>query len=124
MAGTLDDLAEVRPLIVADEPSDFLMERTTKTWASSHVIISIAAIVSMLEVSSAIAGTPQVQNLEAIVCKKYCDGTSLGISHPSDDPRCKTEPIQTEVALINGWKNTLEMVPGTYLHGRHAPILD
>lgn len=124
MARTLDDLAESRPLIVADEPSDFLVERTTKTWASSLVIISIAAIIFMLEVSSAIAVTPQVQILEAIVCKKYHDGTSLGMLHPSDDPRCKTEPIQTEVALINGWKNTFEMVPGTYLHDRHAPMFD
>ncbi|THY32782.1 hypothetical protein D6D01_02447 [Aureobasidium pullulans] len=113
MTRTLDDLAEARPLIVADESSDLLMKRTTKTWTSLHAIISIAVIVFMLEVSSAIAITPQIQILEAIVCEKYYDRTSLAISHPSNDQSCKTEPIQTEVALINGWKNTFEMVPGT-----------
>ncbi|KAI5203412.1 hypothetical protein E4T39_04261 [Aureobasidium subglaciale] len=113
MTPTLDDSAEARPLIVADGPSGLMVRRTTKTWASLHVIISIAAIVFMLEVSSAIALTPQIQILETIVCEKYYDRTSPSILHPSDDERCKTEAIQTEVALINGWKNTFEMVPGT-----------
>ena len=78
-------------------------------------IIAAFSLILILSISSHISDAPLTAILEDIVCEKYY------ASHPDDgseffsDPesKCKIEPIQSEVAFINGWKDTFEAAPGT-----------
>jgi hypothetical protein len=90
-------------------------------WLALRVVTAISLLVFALEVSSAIADAPQTQILEGIVCEKHYATSSWnnGIS----DERCKIEAIQTEVAMLIGWKNTFEMLPGAYAKSETQALL-
>lgn len=80
-----------------------------------RTVFAIGVLMFMLEISSAITIAPRVQIIEGIVCEVH--ELTLGPSMPSNHShlevdKCKTEAIQTEVALIIGWQNTFEMIPG------------
>jgi hypothetical protein len=49
--------------------------------------------------------------LEEIVCNKYYDLAQPGFGAADPVDRCKAEPVQSEIAYINGWKDVFEMLP-------------
>jgi hypothetical protein len=84
-----------------------------KHHSAQYIILSISAIILILDISSCVAVVPQTVILEDIVCSKYYSSLVYATSGTKfDGDRCKIEPVQSEVALVNGWKDTFEAIPG------------
>lgn len=73
-----------------------------------RVIVAISVILLISQVGNFIAMAPQTAILEGIICREHAP-----LSSESEDGLCKSEPVQTELALVLGWKDTFEMIPGT-----------
>ncbi|KAJ5826597.1 Major facilitator superfamily domain general substrate transporter [Penicillium robsamsonii] len=53
---------------------------------------------------------PHIEILESIICRRAGRSNSFGV-----DDNCKSPHVQGELALINGWKETFDQVPGILL---------
>ena len=81
--------------------------------SSLWIVLSLAAVMLILDISSYIAMAPETAILEDIACSKYYNRLEQMNPPASFQTRdCKIKPIQSEVALINGWKDALETIPG------------
>ncbi|KAJ5719975.1 hypothetical protein N7493_006853 [Penicillium malachiteum] len=60
---------------------------------------------------------PQLAIFEDIICENYKRSLGREASHKIiefDKNICKSEPVQSELAFISGWKNTLDALPGWF----------
>jgi hypothetical protein len=74
----------------------------------SAVVVLIAIIVFIIDLGASMQSASQVAVYEEIICRRYLNGLSVVASPEA----CKADPIQSELAAVNGWKNTLDMIPG------------
>jgi hypothetical protein len=112
---------EATSLLRGTDTAAVPIRKDPDTWLALRVVTAVSLLVFALEVSSAIADSPQTQILEAIVCEKYYATSSWTLPTAISSERCKIEAIQTEVALLIGWKNTFEMLPGAYANLETKP---
>jgi len=103
---------ETSRLVEHDVPAAAVKRKSPDPW---RTILSIAAFTLILAFSSDIGFVPQTAILQDIVCRKYYAQHTANLSQssalgPAD--RCLIEPVQSEVAYINGWKDSLEILPG------------
>lgn len=80
---------------------------TRLTHRRSAVIALIAIIVFIVDLGTSMLSASQVAVYEDIICQRYLSG----ISPVASPETCKAGPIQSELAAVNGWKNTLDMIP-------------
>lgn len=79
-------------------------------WAITCLLalsLLIFFVTSLLEV-------PQIRLMERAVCKSYYELTSDDMiwPHDVDEALCKVTPIQSELALLTGWKLSFDSFPG------------
>ena len=82
----------------------------SKSYSTLYIILSISVTILILDIGSFIAQAPQTAIFEDIICKQYYK--SLASVHKLNNEGCKIEPVQSDVALITGWKDTFETIPG------------
>ena len=62
----------------------------------------------ILDIASSVPTAPRMVIFEDIICRNHyaawLDVSKLG--------NCKVNAVQSELALINGWKETFEKIPG------------
>jgi hypothetical protein len=71
---------------------------------------------------------PQTAIFEQIICRNYLinsrdDVNASLLNSPSDDP-CKSEAVQGELALINGYKETFDVLPSILLSLPYGVLAD
>lgn len=94
----------------SDEPES---SQTTDS-RGRNVIILIFMIVIICDFGGVLGYAPQLQLFEKIICDEhYASVGPLGALDGLDPSRCKSQAVQAELALINGWKDTFETLPGT-----------
>jgi MFS family permease len=76
----------------------------------TRILIAICTLLIVLDIAGYLAIAPQTKIFQDIICAKYYNETIT--SFQMDDKRCKIEPVQSEIALLNGWKDTLDQLPG------------
>lgn len=76
------------------------------TRSAFTVTIAISVLLMLAESTNLIALAPRMAIFEDIICRQYYRDVTGVLD-------CKIEPIQSELARINGWKRTFSMVPGT-----------
>lgn len=91
-----------RPLSNQDETDD---GNQFSTRSAFTVTIAISVLLMLAESTNLIALAPRMAIFEDIICRQYY-GDIAGVVD------CKIEPVQSELARINGWKRTFTMVPG------------
>lgn len=99
------------PNSTADSPS--LQQPQSNSRHALRVIVLIATISLISDLAGYAAVAPQLDIFEGIICRQYY--TMLGDSTASDQldrEKCKIEPVQSELALINGWTDTFQTIPG------------
>ncbi|KAI1163010.1 major facilitator superfamily domain-containing protein [Nemania serpens] len=94
-----------RPLSNQDETDD---GNQFSTRSAFTVTIAISVLLMLAESTNLIALAPRMAIFEDIICRQYY-GDIAGVVD------CKIEPVQSELARINGWKRTFTMVPGLVL---------
>ncbi|EED14312.1 conserved hypothetical protein [Talaromyces stipitatus ATCC 10500] len=75
-----------------------------------YTIASLCLVLFIFDISNYIAVVPQTAIFEEIVCRDYYSSGFSVLGNTSGD-KCKIEPIQSEVALISGWRDTFETIP-------------
>ena len=109
---------ESTPLFAHQSPSEISV--TYLGGRPPHIrraILSIAAVTLTLSMSMHISLVPQTAILQDIICRKYYtqEHFNSGVQRaPSLEEKCKIEPIQSEVAYVNGWRDVTETLPGKY----------
>ncbi|PKX90214.1 putative MFS transporter [Aspergillus novofumigatus IBT 16806] len=77
------------------------------------IILSLAIIT--VNFGSYLAMAPQIQIFESIICQKLHPEIALLTTQEQIDVTCKAADVQGELALVNGWKETLDTLPGIFL---------
>ncbi|BCS28073.1 uncharacterized protein APUU_61121S [Aspergillus puulaauensis] len=93
---------------------------TRLTHRRSAVIVLIAIIVFIIDLGASMLSASQVAVYEEIICQRYLSG----ISPVASPETCKAGPIQSELAAVNGWKNTLDMIPSIVLGTSYGFMAD
>lgn len=115
----MSGVAETQPLLSPEnsdlsDPSDVEVLIDQDSCPKSHAarviaIIAICTIIADLAGYGSIA--PQLQIFEQAICRDYY--ASIGVStNTLDQDQCKIEPVQSELALINGWFDSFQTLPG------------
>ncbi|KAF5861515.1 hypothetical protein ETB97_012841 [Aspergillus alliaceus] len=76
-----------------------------------QLLILICVAILTIDFGSFMSVAPQIEIFESIICKQH----GHGIDALVEDSPCKAADIQGELALLNGWKDTLEQLPGIIL---------
>ncbi|EHA24944.1 hypothetical protein ASPNIDRAFT_181835, partial [Aspergillus niger ATCC 1015] len=92
--------SEYTPLL---EPSTRPQDRSSR-W---RVLALICFIVLIQDFAEYLSQAPQTEIWLEVVTRKFCP---VG----QDGPECQMDRVQREVALLQGWKDTLEQVPGWF----------
>ncbi|KAJ9151387.1 MFS multidrug transporter [Pleurostoma richardsiae] len=89
----------------------------SKVHNALFIVVASCLIMTIVEIGNQNTVAAQTAITEQTVCNKYY-GSSRSRSGSSEAvigfgaERCKFEPIQSELALIIGWKNALDTIPG------------
>lgn len=79
------------------------------------VLIVLSLGIIAVNFGSYLAMAPQIQIFEYIICQKMHPEIALLTPQEQIDARCKSPDVQGELALVNGWKETLDALPGIFL---------
>ncbi|KAH6623941.1 MFS multidrug transporter [Chaetomium tenue] len=100
------------PARYSAEDEDDDLHRRALPGAPSVLAITIAAsaLILILDVVASVPTAPRMVVFEGIICRNhYASLQDGGGGGPID---CKIEPVQSELAIINGWKETFDTIPG------------
>lgn len=127
----MEENAERRPLLSshsiqgngeADRTSETHVEATVLQRQFTNVAIC-AALMLVFSFGSAIQVTPMSQLLEDILCRQIPqNGASSVIAVVGD--ACKEPRVQSELSKIQGWMNTLDIIPGILVAAPYGALAD
>jgi MFS family permease len=88
----------------------------------------VCALLLLIDVSGFLGLAPQTQIFEDIICRNYYAGidkqSNQSYAAISDDERCKIEPVQSELAIMLGYKETLDQLPGIFFGVAYGLLAD
>lgn len=76
----------------------------------SHLLLLVCLSVVAADFGNYLGYAPHIEILESIICRQAQGSNALGV-----DENCKSPQVQGELALINGWKDTFDQLPGILL---------
>jgi MFS family permease len=76
----------------------------------TRILITICTLLIVVDIAGYLAIAPQTKIFQDIVCAQYYNETVATVQ--IDDKRCKIEPVQSQIALLSGWKDTFDQLPG------------
>lgn len=70
-----------------------------------HILLPSIAVVFLLNAANQLSMAARTEILEDIVCRAH-------YAHaPSKPQECKVEPVQSEMAFVNGWGDVFDTLP-------------
>ncbi|KAL2829593.1 major facilitator superfamily domain-containing protein, partial [Aspergillus pseudoustus] len=95
---------------MADENTPLLATPRRRTGRQAHwILFVLCTVIVTIDFAGYLSIAPQTQILEDIICRDL---------HPDavvSSTTCKDVDVQTELALLTGWKDTLDQLPGIIL---------
>ncbi|KAL3467370.1 major facilitator superfamily domain-containing protein [Aspergillus heterothallicus] len=95
---------------MADESTPLLASTRTITSRQAHwILFVLCTVIVTIDFASYLSIAPQTQILEDIICRDL---------HPDAitfSSTCKDVDVQSELALLTGWKETFDQLPGIIL---------
>lgn len=79
---------------------------------STRVLTLVCTLLMLLDISGFLGLAPQMQIFEDIICQNYYANQPSQIDTLPVNERCKIEPVQSELAIIQAWKDTFDQLPG------------
>lgn len=110
--GTIDTHDEDTPLLGTEDA------QTTSTSRSQKLTVMIAAstLILAMDFGFYLTAAPQIKIFESIVCHDYLAVIGKPPGTTLTEDICKSEPVQSELALVNGWKDTSDVLPGMMIN--------
>ncbi|CAI7635910.1 unnamed protein product [Penicillium palitans] len=100
---------------------DLTKESVYPGWITAVVLLCGGAL--LFDLSNNLGEVAEVAILEDIVCRGYYARSAVNTILSAAE-RCKIEPIQTEIALLNGWRETFETIPAILLAVPYGMLAD
>jgi hypothetical protein len=75
------------------------------------------AFILLIDLGGFLGAPAQTQIFENIICRHhYAQARHMPQQAVKDldEAACKIDPVQTELAFVNGWKDTFDVLPGIY----------
>ena len=97
-----------------------------KTRESTRVLVLVCILLLLLDIAGYLQAAPQTKIFEDIICQNYYANLANGTRGDAlsiDDP-CKVEPVQSELAVMQGYKDSLEQIPGMVLGVAYGILAD
>ncbi|KAK4452936.1 major facilitator superfamily domain-containing protein [Podospora aff. communis PSN243] len=113
---------ETRPLVTRPTtPSN--SNHTNGNRSHWRLVLAIAALDLILNATTQLTVVPSLTILQDIVCRQHYAHVQLDPSVHFED-RCKVEPVQSEIAYINAWRDSLEILPALFLAVPYGALAD
>ncbi|KAF5864590.1 hypothetical protein ETB97_007148 [Aspergillus alliaceus] len=104
----------------APENSDLLYPgNKAPHWITAIILLCGGAV--LFDLSNNLGSVAEIAILEDIVCRDHYATTAAILS---TSERCKIEPVQAEIALLNGWRETFESIPAILLALPYGMLAD
>jgi len=89
-------------------------QRPQLTRGAAGIPISLycVALYFFMEIFDFIIIAPLTQLFEEVICRQYYEEHVLQFF--ADHRDCKIAPIQSELAIVRGWKGFFDALPGTF----------
>jgi hypothetical protein len=82
------------------------------TQQSTRILTLVCTLLMLLDIAGFLGLAPQMQIFEDIICRNYYAGQPNQIDTLPVNERCKIEPVQSELAIIQAYKDTFDQLPG------------
>ena len=82
-----------------------------------NVYVLAFLLLILIEIGDYLLTAPVNMILESIICRDYYPELAV-VGGLSDNPRCKSEAVQSELATLRGWTMTFDYIPGEHWY-RH-----
>ncbi|EED24623.1 conserved hypothetical protein [Talaromyces stipitatus ATCC 10500] len=92
-----------------------------------RVMLITAFLMFSVNFGHFMATAPQLKMFEDIICENYKRSLDQETPHKNIDfggNICKSEPVQSELTFISGWKNTLDVLPALALALPYGVLAD
>ena len=97
-------------------------------WSKWRIVYIAGLFALIIDLGGYLAAPAQLRMLEATICRRFYATEDPGIMDVDEDiPElyCKLDPIQSELALVNGWNLACQSIIGIYaLHKYHVVSSD
>jgi hypothetical protein len=93
-------------------PAEYEDQKATRQYRI-QIILRVYAVSFQFLLAMAVIAAPQTDIVENIICRHLHDPELDLTNQPLD---CKREAVQSELALVQGWGDSLIQIPGRMLH--------
>ncbi|KAJ5488421.1 Major facilitator superfamily domain general substrate transporter [Penicillium expansum] len=97
------------PSTLTASPPEEPNERAT-SFPHRRLLLLVCLSVVAADFGNYLGYAPHIEILESIICRQARGSDLFGV-----DDNCKSPQVQGELALINGWKDTFDQLPGIFL---------
>ena len=83
-----------------------------------HVLALILSIVFVTNLATSLSKAPLMRVFESIICQNHyerADASFIGQNGNVDEQHCKISAVQQELALLRGWQDFFDYLPGLFL---------
>ncbi|KAL9084966.1 MAG: hypothetical protein Q9165_007832 [Trypethelium subeluteriae] len=110
-----DESTEQTELLPDTEESNLIP--TAQAANSTRVVFLIALAVVVLGGGEVLIANPRIRLFESIICREYYDKHETSMVKGSGwlpEHLCKIEPVESGVALLMGWQDFFDSIPGYF----------
>jgi len=103
--------AESAPLLSSSQPDDVHANNDTKDsslQSSTRSFYLSLALIFLLQAGVSASVAPTTSILEDLICRRYYSDSH----YTSGQVDCKSEPVQTELAMLKGITSLFMLIPG------------
>ncbi|KAJ9244771.1 hypothetical protein DTO169E5_1592 [Paecilomyces variotii] len=118
--GTIDTHDEDTPLLGTEDAQTKSTSRSQKL----TVMIAASTLILAMDFGFYLTAAPQIKIFESIVCHNYLAVIGKPPGTTLTEDICKSEPVQSELALVNGWKDTSDVLPGILFSVPYGVLAD
>ncbi|OKL60951.1 hypothetical protein UA08_03240 [Talaromyces atroroseus] len=110
--GVMVNIHESTPLLATEQvegqgqDSQYNVQPTS-AHQSTSILALVCTLLMLIDISGFLGMAPQMQIFEDIICQNYYATGNRTSLHD-----CKTEPVQSELAIIQAYKDTFDQLPG------------
>ena len=104
------EITENTPLLTQTAPEE--EEQDPRDLYSTKVLIMCFVIIFLIEFVVGLCTPAWNAIMEAIICAELNPGIADQITFTDEIPVCKGPEVQGRLAMLRGWSNTIECIPG------------
>jgi MFS family permease len=106
--------------LLSPSDSTFALPPAPATKKKPWVLLVVLAVglIAIVDVGAFLADPPRIRMFEANLCLSYYrqhDASAIGPDGTIPEQLCKIDPVQQKLAMIFGWQDTFDALPGMLL---------